>query len=135
VKAVKEGLCDYALTNSYYLGKLLEDPKQVALAESVHINFPNQGTTGTHMNVSGVSVVKYAPNKDNAIKLIEFLSGDVAQNMYAEINYEYPVKPGVKASELVASWGQFKEDEIKLSEVAAQHKTAIKLLDEVKFDL
>ena len=135
VKAVKEGLCDYALTNSYYLGKMLEDPKQVAWAESVHINFPNQGTTGTHMNVSGVSVVKYAPNKDNAIKLIEFLSGDVAQNMYAEINYEYPVKPGVKASELVASWGQFKEDEIKLSEVAAQHKTAIKLLDEVKFDL
>ncbi|WP_413692411.1 Fe(3+) ABC transporter substrate-binding protein [Psychromonas sp. KJ10-2] len=135
VKAVKEGLCDYALTNSYYLGKMLNDPKQISWAESVHINFPNQATTGTHMNVSGIALVKHAPNKTNAIKLMEFLSGDVAQEMYAEINYEYPVKEGVKPSKLVASWGQFKEDELKLSEVAAQHEAAIKLLDEVKFDL
>jgi len=135
VKAVKEGLCDYALTNSYYLGKMLNDPKQVAWAEAVHINFPNQETTGTHMNISGVSLVKYAPNKENAVKLIEFLSGDVAQQMYAEDNFEYPVKVDVKPSELVASWGEFKQDKIKLSDVAAQHEAAIKLLDEVKFDL
>jgi len=135
VKAVKEGLCDYALTNSYYLGKMLNDPKQVAWAEAVHINFPNQATTGTHVNVSGVALTKYAPNKQNAIKLMEFLSGDVAQKMYAEINYEYPVKEGVPASKLVASWGKFKADNIKLSDVAAQHKAAIKLMDEVKFDL
>ncbi|WP_298940548.1 Fe(3+) ABC transporter substrate-binding protein [uncultured Psychromonas sp.] len=135
VKAVKEGLCDYALTNSYYLGKMLNDPKQVSWAEAVHINFPNQATTGTHVNVSGVSLAKYSPNKENAIKLMEFLSGDVAQGMYAEINYEYPVKEDVKPSKLVASWGEFKQDNIKLSDIAAQHKAAIKLMDEVKFDL
>ena len=135
VKAVKEGLCDYALTNSYYLGKMLNDPKQVSWAEAVHINFPNQATTGTHVNISGISLAKYAPNKENAIKLIEFLSGDVAQGMYAEINFEYPVKENVKPSKLVASWGEFKQDNIKLSDIAAQHETAIKLMDEVKFDL
>ncbi len=135
VKAVKEGLCDYALTNSYYLGKMLNDPKQVAWAEAVHINFPNQATTGTHVNVSGIALTKYAPNKNNAIKLMEFLSGDVAQQMYAEINYEYPVKEDVQPSKLVASWGKFKADDIKLSDIAAQHQAAIKLLDEVKFDL
>jgi iron(III) transport system substrate-binding protein len=135
VLAVKEGLCDYALGNSYYLGKMLEDPEQVSWAEAVNINFPNQETTGTHVNVSGIALAKYAPNKDNAIKLMEFLSGDVAQKMYAEINYEYPVKEGVPASKLVSSWGEFKQDDINLSDVAAQHKAAIKLLDEVKFDL
>jgi len=135
VKAVKEGLCDYALTNSYYLGKMLNDPKQVSWAEAVHINFPNQATTGTHVNVSGVALTKYSPNKENAIKLMEFLSDDVAQKMYAEINFEYPVKENVQASKLVASWGKFKADDIKLSDVAAQHKAAIKLMDEVKFDL
>lgn len=135
VKAVKEGLCDYALGNSYYLGKMVNNPKQVAWAEAVNINFPNQATTGTHVNVSGVALTKYAPNKDNAIKLMEFLSNDVAQKMYAEVNYEYPVKESVQPSKLVASWGEFKADDIALSDIAAKHKTAIKLLDEVKFDL
>ena len=135
VKAVKEGLCDYALGNSYYLGKMVNNPKQVAWAEAVNINFPNQATTGTHVNVSGVALTKYAPNKDNAIKLMEFLSNDVAQKMYSEVNYEYPVKESVQPSKLVASWGKFKADDIALSDIAAQHKTAIKLLDEVKFDL
>lgn len=135
VKAIKEGLCDYSLGNSYYLGKMVNNPKQVSWAEAVNINFPNQKTTGTHVNVSGVALAKYAPNKDNAVKLLEFLSGDVAQSMYAEVNYEYPVKQDVKPSKLVASWGEFKADEIALSEIAAQHQNAIKLLDEVKFDL
>jgi iron(III) transport system substrate-binding protein len=114
---------------------MLEDPKQVSWAEAVHINFPNQATTGTHVNVSGVALTKYAPNKQNAIKLMEFLSDDVAQKMYAEINYEYPVKENVPTSKLVSSWGTFKADKIKLSDVAAQHEAAIKLMDEVKFDL
>lgn len=135
VKAIKEGLCDYSLGNSYYLGKMVNNPKQVSWAEAVNINFPNQKTTGTHVNVSGVALAKYAPNKANAVKLLEFLSGDVAQSMYAEVNYEYPVKQDVKPSKLVASWGEFKADDIALSEIAAQHQTAIKLLDEVKFDL
>ncbi|MCP5077641.1 MAG: extracellular solute-binding protein, partial [Psychromonas sp.] len=81
VKAVKDGLCDYALGNNYYLGKMVNNPKQVSWAEAVSINFPNQKTTGSHVNVSGVVLTKYAPNKASAVKLMEFLSGDVAQQM------------------------------------------------------
>ncbi len=135
VKAIKEGLCDLALGNSYYLGNMMSDPKQVSWAESVYINFPDQNTYGTHVNVSGMAMAKYAPNKDNALKLMEFLTGDVAQGMYADVNYEYPVKQGVKPSELVASWGTFKADTLSLDAIADNHTKAIKLLDEVKFDL
>jgi iron(III) transport system substrate-binding protein len=135
VKAIKDGLCDYALGNNYYLGKMINTPEQTSWAQAVDINFPNQETTGAHINVSGVVLTKHSPNKANAIKLMEFLSGDVAQKMYAEVNYEYPVKEGVKPSELVSSWGTFKSDKIALSEIAKHHKAAIKLLDEVKFDL
>ncbi|MGF1732019.1 Fe(3+) ABC transporter substrate-binding protein [Photobacterium kasasachensis] len=135
VKAVKEGLCDLAIGNSYYLGKMVNDEKQKAWAEAVYINFPGQKADGTHVNVSGMAMAKYAPNKDNAQKLMEFLTGDKAQQMYAEVNYEYPVKDGVKRSELVASWGDFQADDLSLEKVADYHSTAIKLLDEVKFDL
>lgn len=135
VKAVKDGLCDYALGNNYYLGNMLADPKQVSWAEAVEINFPNQETTGSHVNVSGVVLAKYAPNKDAAIKLMEFLSSETAQKMYADVNYEYPVNTKVVPSTLVASWGEFRADDLPLAEIAKQHKAAIKLLDEVKFDL
>lgn len=135
VKAIKDGVCDYSLGNSYYLGNMLADPQQVSWAESVSINFPNQATTGSHVNVSGVVLAKYAPNKASAIKLMEFLSADVAQQMYAEVNYEYPVNVNVKPSKLVSSWGDFKADTLPLAEIAKNHEAAIKLLDEVKFDL
>ncbi|WP_038173869.1 MULTISPECIES: Fe(3+) ABC transporter substrate-binding protein [Vibrio] len=135
VKAIKEGLCDVSLGNSYYLGKMVNDAEQKAWADAVYINFPNQETTGTHVNISGMAMAKYAPNKDNAVKLMEFLSNDAAQSLYAEVNYEYPVKEGVKRSELVASWGDFKADTISLDQIAEHHEAAIKLLDEVKFDL
>lgn len=135
VKAIKEGLCDVSLGNSYYLGKMMTDKDQQAWADSVYINFPNQNSTGTHVNISGMAMAKYAPNRENALKLMEFLSSDKAQSMYAEINFEYPVKQGVKRSDLVASWGDFKADTLSLDEIAAHHEAAIKLLDEVKFDL
>ena len=135
VKAVKEGLCDLALGNSYYLGKMLENEEQQTWAESVYINFPGQNANGTHVNVSGMAMAKYAPNRDNAVKLMEFLTEDKAQQMYAEVNYEYPVKEGVKRSELVASWGDFKADTIALEKIADNHAAAVKLLDQVKFDL
>lgn len=135
VKAIKEGVCDIALGNSYYLGKMLQDPKQVAWAESVHINFPNQQNHGAHVNVSGMVLSKYAPNKANAVKLMEYLSGDTAQSMYAEVNMEYPVKPGVAVSDMVASWGQFTADYMPVAEIAKHRKAALRLLDEVKFDL
>ena len=94
VKAVKEGLCDIAIGNSYYLGKMLQDPKQVPWAEAVEINFPNQDNRGSHINVSGMALAKHTKHKDNAIKLMEYLSGTAAQKSYAEINMEYPVKAG-----------------------------------------
>ncbi|OEE76083.1 Fe(3+) ABC transporter substrate-binding protein [Vibrio genomosp. F6] len=135
VKAIKEGLCDVSLGNSYYLGKMVNDKDQKAWADSVYINFPGQTAQGTHVNISGMALAKFAPNKDNAVKLMEFLTGDVAQQMYAEVNYEYPVKVGVKRSELVASWGDFNADKLSLDDIASHHADAIKLLDEVKFDL
>lgn len=135
VKAIKEGLCDVSLGNSYYLGKMMNDPKQVPWAESVYINFPNQADRGAHINVSGVVLTKYAKHSDNALKLIEFMTDNKAQSMYASVNYEYPVKLGVEISELVASWGEFKEDALPLTKVSEYRPLALKLIDEVKFDL
>lgn len=135
VKAVKEGLCDLALGNSYYFGKMLQDEKQKPWADSVYINFPNQTNRGSHLNISGVVLTKYSKNKENALKLIEFMTDNKAQNMYASMNMEYPVKPGVALSELVASWGEFKEDNLPLSEISKYRPLALKLIDEVKFDL
>lgn len=138
VKAIMEGKCDYALGNSYYLGAMInneKEPEQKAWAAAVEINFPNQETTGTHINVSGVALAKFSPNKEEALKLIDFLTGDVAQRQYAEDNNEYPVKAGVPLSALVASWGTFKEDDLNVLEIAKHYATALKLVDEVKFDL
>ncbi len=135
VKAIKEGLCDVSLGNSYYLGKMVNDAEQKAWADSVYINFPGQQAKGTHVNVSGMAMAKFSPNRDNALKLMEFLTEDKAQQMYAEVNYEYPVKEGVQRSELVASWGDFDADKLALEKVADNHAAAVRLLDEVKFDL
>lgn len=135
VKAVKEGLCNLALGNSYYLGKMIENKDQRAWAEAVNINFPNQTNRGSHINVSGVVITKYAKNPDNALKLIEYMTDTAAQNTYASVNMEYPVKPGVELSSLVASWGSFKEDNLPLNEVSKYRSVALKLIDEVKFDL
>ncbi len=135
VKAVKEGLCDIALGNSYYFGKMMQDEQQKSWAEAVHINFPNQTNRGSHINVSGVVMTKYAKNPENALKLIEYMTDNKAQNMYASVNMEYPVKNGVELSEMVASWGEFKEDSLPLDEISKYRPAALKLIDEVKFDL
>ena len=87
VKAIKEGICDYALGNSYYYGKMLEDDKQKSWAESAIINFP-QGQYGTHFNISAVAIAKHSPNKANAVKLVEYLSGDKDRGLrYASITW------------------------------------------------
>lgn len=135
IAAVKEGVCDIALGNSYYYGNMLQDPEQKAVAEAVVINFPNQADRGAHVNVSGMVLTRHAPNKANAIKLMEFLSADVAQKAYAEVNMEYPVKANVPPSPLVASWGEFKSDQLPIFKLAEYHQAAVKLLDEVQFDL
>ena len=135
VKTVKEGLCDLALGNSYYFGKMMQDEQQKSWAEAVYINFPNQTNRGSHINVSGVVMTRYAKNPENALKLVEYMTDNKAQNMYASVNMEYPVKQGVALSEMVASWGEFKEDSLPLDEISKYRPVALKLIDEVKFDL
>ncbi|MFT5161690.1 MAG: iron(III) transport system substrate-binding protein [Alteromonadaceae bacterium] len=135
VKAIKEGLCDLALGNSYYYGKMLQDEKQKVWAEAVNINFPNQKNRGSHINVSGIVMAKHAPHKVDALKLINYLTSAEAQQLYASLNMEYPVKVGVKLDPLVASWGEFKEDSVAIAEVAGFRKQALALLDETRFDL
>ena len=134
VKAIKEGVCDLSLGNNYYFGKMLNDEEQSAWAEAVHLTFPNQGNRGTHVNISGMALTKSAPNKANAIKLMEFLTEELAQKIYAEQNYEYPVNPKVSPSGLVQSWGSFKADTLSLGKIASLRKTAAQLVDKVGFD-
>jgi len=137
VKGVYAGECDIAIGNTYYMGAMLTDednPEQKDWANSVKILFPNTNDRGTHVNISGAVVAKYAPHKENAIKLLDFLVSDKGQEMYAEVNHEYPVKEGVPWSELVHSWGTFKADPISLNEIAAHRKRASELVDKVGFD-
>jgi len=137
VKGIYAGECDIAVGNTYYMGVMLQndkEPEQKEWANSVNILFPNSGDRGTHVNVSGAVMAKYAPHKDNAIKLLEFLASDKGQEMYAEVNNEYPVKDGVPWSPLVKSWGEFKPDPISLNEIAALRKKASELVDKVGFD-
>ena len=134
VKAIKEGQCDLAVINHYYMAQMLRDEEQSAWADAVYLIFPNQQDRGTHLNVSGMALTKGAPNKANAIKLMEFLSDDLAQRMYAEENSEYPIKPGVPWSGLLESWGSFKADTVALDKVAMYRTEAIKMADEVDYD-
>jgi iron(III) transport system substrate-binding protein len=134
VKAIAAGECDIAIGNTYYMGQMLADPEQVPAAESVNIVFPTFENGGTHVNISGIAMTKSAPNRENALKFMEWLSGDAAQKIYAETNHEYPVKPGVERSALVASWGEFTQDSKTLAEIAAQRPTAVKIMETVNFD-
>ncbi|WP_372869418.1 Fe(3+) ABC transporter substrate-binding protein [Planomicrobium okeanokoites] len=132
-KAIAAGIGDVAIMNTYYFGQMLnsEDPEEVKVAEGLGVFFPNQDTTGTHVNVSGAGVVKAAKNKDNAVKLLEFLSAPEAQETFASANYEYPVNPNVEPSELLASWGEFKEQDIPLSVLGDNNSKSILIFNEV----
>lgn len=134
VKAIYAGECDIALANNYYYGKMLAKEDQKAWAESVNIIFGAQTAYGAHMNLSGMAMAAHAPNRDNAIKLMEFLASNEAQSIYAEQNYEYPVKPGVAWSPIVESWGHFKEDDMPLQAIADNRAKALKLVQKVRFD-
>ncbi|HMK41787.1 MAG TPA: Fe(3+) ABC transporter substrate-binding protein [Methyloceanibacter sp.] len=137
VKGVYAGECDIAVGNTYYMGAMLKndkEPEQKEWANSVNIIFPNTDDRGTHVNISGAVVAKYAPHKDNAVKLLEFLASDQGQETYADVNNEYPVKEGIPWSPLVKSWGAFKPDPISLNDIAALRKKASELVDKVGFD-
>jgi len=134
VKAIKEGVCDVAIINHYYIGNMLSDEEQAEWANSVVIVFPNQGDRGTHVNISGMALTQAAPNRENAVRLMEFLSSDLAQRMYAEQNFEYPVRPGTHWSGILESFGEFKVDQLPLAEVAQRRPAAVRLVDQVDFD-
>lgn len=134
VKAIKEGECDIAIINSYYMGSMLADDEQQHWANAVNVIYPNQGDRGTHMNISGVSLTTAAPNRDDAIQLIEYLVNTSAQQIYAEQNHEFPVNASVAPSTLVASWGDFTGDTLSLAEIAKHRATAAKIADQVGYD-
>ncbi|EEW26436.1 Fe(3+) ABC transporter substrate-binding protein [Rhodobacter ferrooxidans] len=134
VKAIWAGECDISLGNTYYMGEMLADPEQAEWAGAVRIVFPVFENGGTHMNISGVAMTKAAPNHDAALKLMEWLSSDAAQAIYAETNYEFPVKPGVPRSALVQGWGAFTADPLPLVDVARHRLEALKLMEAINFD-
>lgn len=134
IAAVAEGVCDLAVANSYYYGVMLRDDAQRPVAEQVRIIFPNAEDRGTHINISGVALTKNAPNRENAIKLMEFLSSPAAQQIYAEGNSEYPANPETPPTGLVADWGTLNPDTLPLQEVANYRNAAVRMLDRVDYD-
>ena len=134
VRDVSAGLCDLAIGNTYYMVAMQKNPEQKAWADSVKMLFPNAHDRGTHVNISGMAMTASAPNKANALKLMEFLVSDDAQQIYAETNGEYPAAVGVKVSEAVAAWGLLKPDPLPLAKLAELRKKASELADKVHFD-
>ena len=131
------GKCDLAVGNTYYMALMAtaeKNPEQKQWAASIKVLFPNAIDRGTHVNISGMALAKHAPNKDNAIKLMEYLASDEAQKLYAEANNEYPVSPRVPASAIVQSWGKLKADPLPLGNIAKYRKRASELVDKVGYD-
>ncbi len=131
IKALVAGEGDVAVVNTYYLGKMLNSSSEEErkIGSSVKIVFPNQAGRGTHINVSGAGVAKYAPNKENAIQFIEFMVSKDAQQVFADANYEYPVNSEVKWDETLQNWGSFKKDTLNLTTLGKNNEQAVKLFD------
>ena len=131
VKAIAAGQGDLAIVNSYYIGLLLSSKKEEELnaGKSVSVFFPNQEDRGSHINVSGIGLTKNSPNKENAIKLMEYLTGEEAQNTYVNNSYEYAANPKVKPSKIVQAWGTFKRDELDLNMLGKFRQEAIRIFD------
>jgi iron(III) transport system substrate-binding protein len=131
IKAVVAGEADLAITNTYYVANLMSSkkPEDVELASKIGVIFPNQGNRGTHVNISGGGVAKYAPNKDNAIKFLTYLMSPPAQKHFADGNNEYPVLAGVEPSAMLKSLGSFKEDQLNAATFARNNAEALKIMD------
>ncbi len=134
IKAVWAGVCDVAIGNTYYMGEMLQDPEQAVWANSVNLVFPTIGGAGAHVNISGMAMTASAPDKASALKLMEFLTSEKAQSLYAELNYEYPLLASVKPSALVQGWGTFTPDPMPLAEIAKFRPAALRLVEKVDFD-
>ncbi len=134
--AVMAGECDIALGNTYYVGLMLTgtDEKEKSWAEAIKVKFPTFENGATHVNVSGAALAKHAPNRDNAVKLIQFLSSPKAQQIQAELAFEYPASPGIEASEVIKNFGTLNADTLPLAEIAKNRKAASEMVDRVGVD-
>lgn len=133
IRAAAAGECDIAIANTYYLARMHNADAGSAdyeAAKQMTVFWPNQNGRGAHVNVSGAGVTASAPNRDNAIRLLEFLVTDDSQTWYAEVNNEYPVKPGVEWSDVVRELGRFKADDLNLSMLGNNNAKAVKLMDQ-----
>lgn len=136
-KGIFAGECDLGIGNTYYVGLMKtndKEPEQKEWAKSIKVLFPNADDRGTHVNISGMALAKHAPNKDAAIKLMEFLASPRGQEIYAEQVFEYPVDPNAKTSDIVNSFGAIKPDSLPLDEIAKNRKAASVLVDKVGFN-
>ena len=135
VKAIHEGECEIALINNYYFGKLKfsEDPEQRKWADSVRLVFPNQaeGDRGAHVNISGGGIAKFSKNKEEAQKILEFLTSEKAQKLYGDINFEYPANLKIEPGDELKSWGSFREDTLPIIKIAELAPDAQKIIDRV----
>ena len=135
VKSIWAGECDISLGNTYYMGAMLDDPDQADWANAVRIEFPTFADNGqTHVNISGVSMTRSAPNRDNALKFMEYLGSAEAQSIYASVVNEYPADPAAAISPRVADWGSFDADQTDLAAIAARRAEALKMVERVDFD-
>jgi iron(III) transport system substrate-binding protein len=131
IKAVAAGVGDIAISNTYYFARMLasEKPEDKAVAEKLAIFFPNQADRGTHVNVSGAGVLKSAPNKENAVKFLEYLVSPDAQRYFADVSLEYPVNAAVKPHPVLAGFGDFKHDTLNAATFAANSVEAAMIMD------
>ena len=129
LEAIAAGQCEVGIANSYYYGRLLDEKPNFP----VKIFWANQGTTGTHVNISGAGVIANSDNPDGALKLMEWLSSDEAQGLYASSDKEYPVKVGIDESELLRSWGPFKQDSISVQKFGELQTQAIQMMDKAGY--
>ncbi|WP_355661064.1 Fe(3+) ABC transporter substrate-binding protein [Halomonas salifodinae] len=133
IRGAASGECDLAVANHYYYVRLLhsDDEADREAARKVGILFPNQDGRGTHINVGGAGVVSGAPNRDNAIRFLEFLASDEAQEVLAARNYEFPVVDGINKNPVLESWGDFKKDDLNISVLGENNPEAVRIFDRV----
>ena len=131
VKSVALGEGDCAVINTYYIGKLAfsKNEEERKAISDIGIIFPNQETTGTHTNISGAAIVKHAPNYNNAVLLLEYLSSLKAQEAYAHKNYEFPVNPDASLPEFLSQWPKFKIDSLDLNSLGYYNQAAVELME------
>lgn len=131
VNAVAAGECRISLVNTYYVGRMLasEDAAVREAAEKVAIVFPDQSGNGTHVNLSGAGVLQHAPNRENAVKFIEFLTSDWAQLAFTQMNHEYTAVPGIAEESPVRGTGEFREDELNVSALGRNQAEAVRIFD------